>query len=477
MYNYKVQRLLNNLDKAYTGPICTTKEWDTKIIPKTIKGILAKYGLQNTLNMEDPINCDDDLADTFFKAGWELALELGFFCEDTERIIKITEDELLECIRDYQDCNILGEGQDQVVMKPRKPEDPYPPLLAASLGIVCSEENYLPLVQGLVQYNKLVDVLHGPTLATVFGRTIRSGTPYETLMGNYESELKKEALWRAGRPGMACTGVAGAVTEYGHLGGAPALAGRGNVTMSLCPVELKVTFSNFHRIMQGLNYGHKLRVGGFSYIGGYAGPAEGAALANVANDLLIPTILQSDYTSSYVYDIQLFGNCGRKAVWANSVATQAVSRNTGFMRNKIVNETAGPCTEMFMYEAAVGLMNHCVSGASKTTQPRSAGGRYTDYITPVEAWWCGEAFKSSAGMTRKQANEIAKKILPKYEDKLGMPDKGLPLQECFDLKSMAPKANYAELFGRVRKELMDLGMPLDKAYGGWYQDKMSGLRK
>lgn len=477
MYNYKVQRLLNNLDKAYTGPICTVKEWDTKIIPKTIKGILAKYGLQNTLDMENPINCDDDLADTFFKAGWELALELGMYCEDTERIIKITEDELLECIRDYQDCNILGEGQDQVIMKPRKPEDPYPPLLAASLGIVCSEENYLPLVQGLVKYNKLVDVLHGPTLATVFGRTIRSGTPYETLMGNYESELKKEALWRAGRPGMACTGVAGAVTEYGHLGGAPAVAGRGNVTMSLCPVELKVTFSNFHRIMQGLNYGHKLRVGGFSYIGGYAGPAEGAALANVANDLLIPTILQSDYTSSYVYDIQLFGNCGRKAVWANSVATQAVSRNTGFMRNKIVNETAGPCTEMFMYEAAVGLMNHCVSGASKTTQPRSAGGRYTDYITPVEAWWCGEVFKSTAGMTRKEANEIAKKILPKYEEKLGMPDKGLPVQECFDLQAMAPKANYAELFGRVRKELMDLGMPLNKAYGSWYQEKMEARSK
>lgn len=472
MYNIKVQRLLNNLDKAYTGPIMTMKEWDTKMVPKTIKSILNKYRLEKTLNLDDPINYDDDLADAYFKAGWELALELGMYCEDTERIIKISEGELLECIRDYQKENILGEGQDQVLMKPRRPEDPYPPLLAASLGIVCSEENYLPLVQGLVKYNKLVDVLHGPTLATVFGRTIRSGSPYETLMGNYESQLKKEALWRAGRPGMACTGVAGAVTEYGHLGGAPAVAGRGNVTMSLCPVELKVTFSNFHRIIQGLNYGHKLRVGGFSYIGGYAGPPEGAALANVATDLLIPTILQSDYTSSYVYDIQLFGNCGRKAVWANSVSTQAISRNTGFMRNKIVNETGGPCTEMFFLEAAVGLMNHCVSGASKTTQPRSAGGRYTDYITPMEAWWCGEVFKSCAGMSRKQANEIAKKILPKYEDKLAAPEKGQPVNECFDLAAQCPRPHYAALYQKVRQELMDIGMPLDNVYGDWYRERV-----
>lgn len=469
MYSLKVQKLLDNLDKAYTGPICTVKEWDTKVIPRTIRAKLKEHGLEKTYDPENPINTSDDLADAFFKAGWELALELGMLCEDTERIIKIDESELLACIRDYQKINILGEGQDQVIMRPRRPEDPTEPLLAASLGIAVSEENYLPLVQGLIKYNKLVDVLHGPSLATVYGHKIRSGTPYETLMGDYESQLKKEALWRAGRPGMACTGIAGACTEYGHLAGVAALKGSGNVTMSLTPVELKCTFSNFHRIMAGLNNNQKIRAGGFSYIGGYAGPVEGAVLANIATDLLIPTILQSDYTSSYVYDIQLFGNCGRKALWGNSVAIQAVSRNTGFMRNKIVNETAGPCTEMFLYEAAMGLMNHCVSGASKTTQPRSAGGRYTDYITPLEAWWCGDVFKSCAGMTRKQANEITKKILPKYEEKLKSPDKGKPMQECFDFNRMEPSREYKEIYNRVKNELLEIGMPLNKVFGQWYE--------
>ena len=49
MYNIKVQRLLRSLDKAYQGPVMSTKEWDTKILPKTIKGILKKYGLARTL--------------------------------------------------------------------------------------------------------------------------------------------------------------------------------------------------------------------------------------------------------------------------------------------------------------------------------------------------------------------------------------------------------------------------------------------
>ena len=45
MYNIKVQRLLRSLDKAYNGEVLPMKEWDTKRIPKTIKGILKKYGL------------------------------------------------------------------------------------------------------------------------------------------------------------------------------------------------------------------------------------------------------------------------------------------------------------------------------------------------------------------------------------------------------------------------------------------------
>ena len=38
--------------------------------------------------------------------------------------------------------------------------------------------------------------------------------------------------------------------------------------------------------------------------------------------------LAGDYINSNVYDIRFFGNCGREAVWANSVVTQGVSRNT-----------------------------------------------------------------------------------------------------------------------------------------------------
>lgn len=60
--------------------------------------------------------------------------------------------------------------------------------------------------------------------------------------------------------------------------------------------------------------------------------------------------------------------------------------------------------------------------------------------------------------------------------KLGTPDKGLPLDACYDLQAQTPQPHYAELLARVRNELLDIGMPLDQAYGAWYAEKMRARR-
>jgi hypothetical protein len=35
---------------------------------------------------------------------------------------------------------------------------------------------------------------------------------------------------------------------------------------------------------------------------------------------------------------------------------------------------------------------------------------------------------------------------------------------------------YRKLYNEVREELMDLGMPLDNCFGGWYAEKMGKRR-
>jgi methylamine---corrinoid protein Co-methyltransferase len=456
----RLEKVLISLDRAHTGPICTMLDWDARVIPQKSRAIVKKYGLEKTYNPDEPINTDDALADTYFKAGLELAVEVGVLCPDTERVIKVEESEIARTLQEAPSEMVVGGGSDVVVMKHRLPEDPYPPLVGVPLCLVVSEDLWVPLVVGLVQKRHLVDIFFGPSLPTVYGHKVRSGTPLETLVGRYEIELRREALYRAGRPDMAQIGSASGVTEYGQLGGWAALAGPNHIANSLSPAELKAPFASFHKVIQGINFGNRLRVGSNSYIGGYAGTSEGAVVLSIAVDLLYSTIMGADYITSNIYDARQFGNCGREGIWANSVATQAVSRNTHLMRTKIINQTAGPCTEMLLYETAVGYMAFSVSGASKVCGPRSAGGKYPDYLTPLETWFLGEVFKSSAGMSRKQANEIAVQILPKYETQFGNPPKGKGLTDCWDLKRQQPSPEWADIYRRVHRELVDLGMPL-----------------
>jgi len=89
-----VQALLDVLDRAHTGPVCSVKDWDTKVIPGKVSEKLSEHGLKGTCTPENPINTEDSLADEFWHAGFELAVDVGMLCLDTERVIKFTEEEL-----------------------------------------------------------------------------------------------------------------------------------------------------------------------------------------------------------------------------------------------------------------------------------------------------------------------------------------------------------------------------------------------
>ncbi len=457
-----VQALLDVLDRAHTGPVCSVKDWDMKVIPGKVLEKLREHGLTGACAPENPINTDDSLADEFWRAGFELAVDVGMICLDTERVIKFSEEELKEAIRNAPSELVLGEGPDQVLMKARKPEDKIQPLYCAPIGVEASENLWIPLVQGIAQH-RVIDMIQGCSLRTVLGRQLRSGTPYETLAGRVQAEMHREALWRAGRPGMCATSVITSPTVYGQLGGYGVPGGykTSDLALVLSPAELKTSYVSLHKVVHAINCGGNIFAGSSSVIGGYAGPVEGSTVAMVASALLQIAVHQSGWASCSVIDMRYNGNCGREAQWAISVAYQGITRNTRLMTQCVLNQVAGPCTDMLLYESAVGMANLSVSGLSFSIGPRSAGGKYADYMSPLECKFCAELFKNSAGMKRDEANELANALLPKYEDKLRNPPKGKSFTACYDLKALKPTREWLEIYLRVKNELIDLGMALE----------------
>jgi methylamine--corrinoid protein Co-methyltransferase len=195
-------------------------------------------------------------------------------------------------------------------------------------------------------------------------------------------------------------------------------------------------------------------------IGGYAGPPEGATLSCIACTLLLYTAYQASNGASFPYDTKYMGNCGRDALWSLSTVFQALSRNTHLCANSVLNQTAGPATEMLLYESAVGMMALAVSGATSCTGTRSAGGKYTNYITPLEVKFAGEVFKKTASMDLAKANDIANKLLPKYEDQLAAAPKGKSFPECYDVAKLKPKDDWQKIYDSVKEEVNKAGMEL-----------------
>ncbi len=67
-------------------------------------------------------------------------------------------------------------------------------------------------------------------------------------------------------------------------------------------------------------------------------------------------------------------------------------------------------------------------------------------------------------LTRKEANPVVLKLLGKYESELKSPPGGVTYQDCYDMVTgELTNAEYAKNADRVRKELQDMGLPVEKS--------------
>ena len=62
------------------------------------------------------------------------------------------------------------------------------------------------------------------------------------------------------------------------------------------------------------------------------------------------------------------------------------------------------------------------------------------------------------GMTREQANDLALKLLAKYEADAADAPLGKEYQECYDAATALPTTEHFDMYRRVKDELADMGI-------------------
>jgi methylamine--corrinoid protein Co-methyltransferase len=457
--SHSVTKLLEYMERGRKGERMPEKDWDYKILPRTLTELAKKYKLMGTCDPANPVNMDLELADTYFKAGFEAAVRLGIYNTDTETVVKVTEEELEAAVASAPAELTLGKGLDQRTIRSRKPEDGNPPIFGGPLSIQMNEEYYVPLIETTLR-SKLVDVHEGPSIDTIYGIPLLANTPYETAASFREMHLRREAQYRAGRPGMPNMLVSSSSTEYGNLA-TFGLFEQPQIALVLIPSSLKTNFCSLHKCIQTLSLGGYIESGSPNMIGGFTGGPETSAIASVAGDLLQFPIHQAHLSGNPAYDIRYSGNCNRHALWSQTVATEAVSRNTHLIMLKTINQVGGPCTDMFYQETIVGFAGNSASGLAYTIAPRSAGGKWKNHLTPLDIWFAAACHKAGASITLETANDIANTLIPKYEKyHTEEPPKGRPFQELYDLNTLEPIPEHLELYLKMRQLSADLGMPL-----------------
>ncbi len=142
-------------------------------------------------------------------------------------------------------------------------------------------------------------------------------------------------------------------------------------------------------------------------------------------------------------------------LWATSVSTQAIARNMTVPYYTLLYAAAGAATKMYFDEALACLLMLIASGSGiEDVHPGKA--RITNGCTPVDMEFTCQLGHACVGLTRKEANKIIDKIIPKYLGRLTDPPRGETLDECYDMDYFKPRAHFEKLYtdfvDEVKKE-------------------------
>jgi len=448
------------IERARTGDKIPESEFDMSIF-RAVEKIRKDYDIK--YDPKTPIPSDDQMADAVYEAGFRLYLEVGSYCVDTGRVIKFTKEEVQEALDNAPSELILGEGQDAVKMVHRQVEGPEEPIVAAGIqtAYFSDKEMMFRIYKGCAE-DRCVDGIWGGVLGKIDNRyEVVAGTPSEIYGYRVATELLRQAINAAGRPGMFI--VNNAPTSIATIGLHDREKG-----LRPCDLfettgisELKINFDDLNRSVWGLIHNGALHGAHNSVIGGFSGSIEGAAIVAVAGAFHLLMVNRCNNIRPGSIPFKTKSRAMRAHIWVANLALQALSRNTHLILDGSIGDhpAAGPGTRQYLIETAAGHIASTVAGGHSLGGTRKfVIGDTPNFGTPLESRWMGEVCKGAVGLTREQANEIVCRLLDEYEPHLDNPPRGYTYEELYDLKTDQPLPEYAELYAKTKEELRAMGV-------------------
>jgi hypothetical protein len=447
--------------RALSGPIMTETDFDMNVFLPKLGQVIQEYDIR--YDPSTPVPSDDELADRVFGAAVEFFSEVGVYCQDTNRVIRLSRDEIQEGITEPSPPCRVGEGKEAKIFSSRRPEDGNLPWCHVGSGIVASSEEIMTNLVAAYGAIPEADSISISALDNVRGIPVPAGSPLEIYAAIRSVRLGREALRRCGRPGLPIMNlISSAASAVGTIAASnPSFGLRPSDGWLVGAIsEMKIDFGGLNKVAYLLNWGANIGSESGPILGGYCGGPEGTAVVNTAYVIMGKLVLKGNYQLTFPIHFTYGCSSTRDVLWAVCVSSQAISRNIHYPVISLGYMAAGPATKMYFYETAAYLLAAVSSGVSiQMTHPAKAV--VVDGVTPMEATFNVEMAHAAAKMTRTEANQIVNALLERYEGGIGKAPRGNTYQECFDIKSRKPNPDYVTLVGEINEELKGMGIPID----------------
>jgi hypothetical protein len=100
------------------------------------------------------------------------------------------------------------------------------------------------------------------------------------------------------------------------------------------------------------------------------------------------------------------------------------------------------------------------SGACGLIGPRSGAGIHAGHVSGLEARFTAEVARAAAGMSRRDADELVRKLVALYQPELNQRPVGQSFTEVYDPIKVQPRPAWLETYEQVKSELREMGLAL-----------------
>ena len=445
--------------RAQSGPYMKEADFDLKLT-RRIKELVREYGIRYDANNLCP--ADDDMADRVWQAGLQLFVEMGAYCQSTERCIRFTKDEVLEILGQEPGAVTLGTGKDAVVMRHRGVEDPQRAIMhSGPTGLPSSEKISSPdpalLRAGaagrlprrrlrLYLFRRAHPARHAP------GNPRRPPRCVRRPRGRPHGRPPRHAHQRR-------RGPAHLRRQDGRVRSRTPACARRTRSSSRRWSSSRPTSTSSRACAYLDNIG-AVRVDLMTpLIGGVGGAAPGTAVVSVADHLLGVVLYDADYHMFSLTHLHYVNNTDPLGLWVQSMVGQALARNTKIVALNDIYVVSGPGTKDLFYECAAGAVVTTVAGFNMQGAG-TTGGFFADRVTGLEARFIAEVSRASLGLTRQDAAELVKEILPCYQASITNPNRGRPFDEVYNIDTVQPTTEWLDMYYAAKEDLRRIGLKL-----------------